>query len=396
MGGAPIGHVKTLPDDWIARVQAYQPSGPAAPFIERIKMIVAKLGEKSIALERVQGLVPAACGFTTAPPFQGHQDVLARLVYASGGEWPIDEPLREYTIKGRIEHVDKDLRSMEAEWRVLDRFISELWVPVPHQRGNALPDWKVRRPCRTLALDAKQKAPMRGTHMLLTWALRGLAHLPDWGFLRQYAWDWSVAPDCRAGMVSQFVDQLLAGKPGLQARLAAPLTYDIEPIAGAPDLQVERYDDETFLLTCCSKDETVSVTASPTSHPSLFNPGGVQTSTIDDVLSDKALDELAPVLGRVGLDKKQPSLVVLIWPIPFDWEPIYERSRIEAWWQEACDARGWSPAILWPLGHFEARATPWPADAAAKESLGCNLSQLASVVDPHRVVRWARPFVVRS
>lgn len=369
MGGAPIGPVKALPDDWVAQVQAYKAAGPAALFIERIKEIVATLGEKSIVLRWVQELAPAACGLGPTAPFGGHAQILERLMLACGGGWPIEEPLKEYKIKKRIEEVDKDLRSLEAEWLVLDRLISEMWSPVSGQRDKALPDWRVRKSGHEISVDAKQKAPMRGTHVLLTWVLRGLAHLSHWAFLRRYSWEWSVPAESRAQMVNHFVDQLLAGGQALQACLASPLTDDVEELIGAPHLVLERYDDQTFLLTCCLKGELMHVTASPNRHLHLFNPGGVQTATIEEVIAEKTLEELAPILGRVGLDKKQQSLIIVVWPVPFDWEPNYDRPRLEAWWQKACEDQAWPPAILWPVGHFEVRETPWLASAAAKTVL---------------------------
>lgn len=369
-----------LPRDWIDQVLGWRPSSSAlASYIKRLQEVVDHHRSASIMLQRVQELALSVCGEIPIPPLPGHVEVFERLESRSGSA-ALAAPFAERKVKKSIYGIAEDLESAEAEWLVLGELLRRGWTDIPFERKEGSPDWRVRKRAGAIDVDVKQKASRSSAWMKLTWALRGAALDADAEFLNDYSWEWDVPESCRADVAARFIQAFWDALPKLKAFLADQA--DHEEVLWSDQrhsLTATRETEAVDLIFIRAAEadraeETLSVSCVPTRHPRYISLGTTDARFVQE-FDLNARDTLVKSIEKLGIQKQasaraNSTLFIVVWHVPFNWEPLIDRAQLTRTVQEISVDRGWPALILWPLGSFELANSAWSENADARGLLG--------------------------
>jgi hypothetical protein len=330
-------------------------------------------------IERVQELALSICGLVSDPLFARHVEIFERVATA-GGTQSLHAPLIERPVRKSIYAAIEDLESAEAEWLVLDALLRRGWTLKPFARTTGSPDWRVSQDGKTIDVDAKQKASRSAAFMRLTSALRGAALSVQGAFLNEFRWEWDVPETCRSKVATRFMRAFWTAMPEtatfLRQQCSDKMTLWAE---GHWSLVAERDGSRTTVSLGESIEGSrypkpaVSLSCEPTRFPQYFSSGSSDAAFLEEFGPD-TYETLGKVLGKLGIEKQAtqrgtPTLFVVVWHVPFTWEPSLSNDGL----QRALDAlsreRNWPAVLLWPLGVFEAAKTGWKLNDKAKRMI---------------------------
>jgi hypothetical protein len=376
-----LDYRQTLPADWCDRVLAWKPeSSLLAPYVEYLQEVVREHGAASIMIEPLQEIALSVCGLARDPLFAGHLEIFGRIE-ALGGLDPLEAPFKERRVQKQLYEIVEDIESAEAEWLGLDALALRKWTIDPFARTKGSPDWQVSRDGRSVEVDVKNKASRSAARMRLTWALRGVALCPEHQFMNEFQWQWDVPESCRSKPASWFMRCLWEALPKLEEFLCRRGDDDAATVLSARDgwsFVATRVDNHTYLSfderpDALNSIHILSLACEPTADARLFRSGSSSAGFVEEFGADSRRT-LSTVFGRLGIGKQAearatPTLFLVIWNVPFTWEPRLHYDQLQAALDALTVEKSWPAVILWPLGRFEIAKANWIYNEGARRLL---------------------------
>jgi hypothetical protein len=118
--------------------------------------------------------------------------------------------------------------------------------------------------------------------------------------------------------------------------------------------------------------QILSLSCESNTNPVFFS-GSSSAAFLEEFGAD-ARQTLSMVLGRLGIGKQaaartMPTLFLIVWHVPFTWEPHLDYDKLQAALDMLTTEQSWPAIVLWPLGGFEMAKVQWVLNDGAKRML---------------------------
>jgi len=382
--------VRTLPQDWRARVLEFESEPSLRPLVQRLQETVRLLGDAAILVDLVQDLATLACLPRQRTRLDFYGLLFDRLRVAAQGEWPVIAPFQEKRPESKSAlALLGDVDSSEAEWLVLDRLITLGWVPREALRLGGEPDWLVEGPSR---LRVEVKFKKHPSHVPMFWAsmMKGIGMLPAGAFLSRFKWRLEITRTARDPSIFPMAQTILENLPAVERLLAVGLDPRAQPAV------VAIRDRFTLTARCGFNDGRqafegidfhlkgndlvlkLAARESPLAPFGVWEPGEMFT-TWERPYDETVAADLTAIFTRLNigsqLKRNGDVLVVVRWQVAPELMGGVNATWLRSFWNDLTAREGWPRAVLWPVGVPRIGDYRWIENDGAKEVLVRNVSK---------------------